>query len=300
MTNDEFVGAFKNIFERAMLLSEETRRKGLAVLKDHTDVYITNQGDVMEYGLKLIFDKIQGHMVDSVLSNIINLENDNQKKILKTVQKTAVLAIQQGYNKIVLALLLSSFVNIENVNEDNTSLVVYEDFKKEYNSILERARFISNKTLNDGLLSLDNYIDENKLNKRDIMELGLKLTYNGMDALVIDRILTNVINLETNKKRLILKTVQKNAVLAIHAGYDAQTLEMLLNIDDAYIKNVMITPEQKMLPYKGKITGKDGIVYEGDVVNGIPHGKGKVTLADGRTKEGIWKNGKFLEGLKGT
>jgi len=50
-----------------------------------------------------------------------------------------------------------------------------------------------------------------------------------------------------------------------------------------------------MIPYKGKVIGKNGIVYEGDVVNGIPHGRGKVTYADGRTKEGNWKNGKLLE-----
>jgi len=294
MTNEEFVNAFKNIFERAMLLSEETRRKGLDVLKEHTNVYISNQTDIMEFGLKLIFDKIQGHVVDSVLSNLINLEYDNQKKILKTVQKTAVIAIQQGYNKVVLALLLSSFVNIENIDENDMAITAYVDFEKEFNNILERALFISGKTLKDGLLSLDEYIDENKLNKRDIMELGLKLTYNGMDALVIDRILTNVINLETNKKNMILKSIQKNAVLAIHAGYDAKTIELLLNLD-TNTKNAMLTPDQKAIPYKGKVTGKNGIVYEGDLVNGTPHGRGKVTHADGKVIEGIWKNGKFLE-----
>ncbi|MCL2175241.1 MAG: hypothetical protein FWB73_04255, partial [Treponema sp.] len=136
MTNEEFVSAFKNIFERAMLLSEETRRKGLDILKEHTDVFKSNQNDVMEFGLKLIFDKIQGHVVDSVLSNLINLENDNQKKILKTVQKTAVIAIQQGYNRVVLALLLSSFVNIENIDENDMSVTVYIDFEKEFKNIL--------------------------------------------------------------------------------------------------------------------------------------------------------------------
>jgi len=299
MTNEEFVNEFKNIFDKAMLLSEETRRKGLIILKDHINVIVPNQNDIMEFGLKLIFDKIHGHIVDSVLSNIINLENDNQKKILKTVQKTAVLAIQQGYNKIVLALLLSSFVNIDNINEDDKVIAVYEDFIKEFNRILERTRFISGKTLKEGMLCLDDYIDAEKLNQRDIMELGLKLTCNGMDALVIDSILSNIINLENNKKRMVLKTVQKNAVLAIHAGYDAKTIEMLLNIDDARIRNVMITPNQKMIPCKGKIVDKNGIIYEGDVINGIPHGRGKITYTDGKIKEGTWKNGKFLEVLDG-
>jgi len=294
MTNEEFVNEFKNIFERAMMLSEETRRKGLIVLKEHININMPDRNDVMEFGLKLIFDKIQGHIVDSVLTNIINLEYDNQKKILKTVQKTAVLAIQEGYNKIVLALLLSSFVSIDNFNDNDMAVTAYEDFEKEYKRILERARFISDKTLEEGLLCLDDYIDADKLNRRDIMELGLKLTCNGMDALVIDRILTNIINLEINKKRLVLKTIQKTAVLAIHAGYDRKTLDMLLNTGNS-IMNVMITADQKMIPYKGKVTGKNGIVYEGDVVNGTPHGKGKVIYADGRIVEGNWNNGKFIK-----
>ncbi|MCL2244524.1 MAG: hypothetical protein FWC03_08680 [Treponema sp.] len=298
MTNEDFKNEFKSIFEKAMLLSEETRRKGLIVLKDYIDVNKPNQNDVMEFGLKLIYDKIHDYITDSVLSNIISLENDNQKKILKTVQKTAVLAIQQGYNKIVLALLLSSFVNIDNINEDDRIITVYEDFNKEFNRILERTLFISDKTLKEGMLCLDDYIDAEKLNQRDIMELGLKLTCNGMDALVIDRILSNIINLENNKKRMILKTIQKNAVLAIHAGYDAKNIEMLLNMG-ANIKNIVIEPNQKMIPYIGKITGKNGVLYEGEIVNGTPHGKGKITYADGRTIEGNWKNGKFLEALEG-
>ena len=293
MTNEEFVNEFKNIFAKAMLLSEETRRKGLVVLKDYIDINKPNRTDVMEFGLKLIFDKIQGHVVDSALSNIINLENDNQKKILKTIQKTAVLAIQEGYNKILLILLLSSFVNIDNMDENDMSVTVYEDFEREYNNILERTRFISEKSLKEGMLSLDQYIDENKLSRRDVMELGLKLTSFGIDPIVIDRILTNIINLENNKKILVLKTIQKTAVLAIHAGCDAKTIEMLLTMDTD-IKNVMIEPNQKMIPYKGKVAGKNGVVYEGDVVNGVPHGRGQITYADGRTMEGTWKNGKFM------
>ena len=292
MTSEEFKSAFKNIYEKAIVLSEETRRNGLDVLKDYINVNKPDKTDIMEFGLKLVFDKIQSHIVDSLLTNIINLENDYQKKILKTVQKTAVLAIQEGYSAILLTLLLSSYLSFDNMNENNVP-DIYEEFEKKYNSIIERARFISGKTLKEGLLSLDEYIDKDKLNQRDIMELGLKLTCMGIDALVIDRILSNIINLENNKKRIILKTIQKIAVLAIHAGYDSKTLEMLLDINNC-IGNVLLTSDNKMLPDKGKITKKNGIVYEGDVINGIPHGKGKITLTDGRAKEGNWKNGKFI------
>jgi hypothetical protein len=35
-------------------------------------------------------------------------------------------------------------------------------------------------------------------------------------------------------------------------------------------------------------------VYEGDFVNGKKHGKGKMTYADGKVEEGEWKDGEFV------
>ena len=58
MTSEEFKSEFKNIYEKAMLMSEETRRNGLDVLKDYINVNNPNKTDVMEFGLKLVFDKI--------------------------------------------------------------------------------------------------------------------------------------------------------------------------------------------------------------------------------------------------
>jgi len=42
---------------------------------------------------------------------------------------------------------------------------------------------------------------------------------------------------------------------------------------------------------KGKLTFNDGSVYEGDIVNGKPHGKGTLTYVYGGVYEGDWVNG---------
>ena len=56
-----------------------------------------------------------------------------------------------------------------------------EQFETEYNKIFERAMMLSDKTRREGLLSLDDCIDEELLRQRDIMELGLRLTYDGTE-----------------------------------------------------------------------------------------------------------------------
>jgi len=50
-------------------------------------------------------------LIDKILSNIINLEADQDKKTLKTIQKEAVLEIQAGDNPRILAVMLNSYVN---------------------------------------------------------------------------------------------------------------------------------------------------------------------------------------------
>jgi flagellar motor component MotA len=49
--------------------------------------------------------------IDNILTNIINLESENDKKILMTIKKEGVLGIQQGLNPRELSLLLNSHVD---------------------------------------------------------------------------------------------------------------------------------------------------------------------------------------------
>ena len=47
---------------------------------------------------------------------------------------------------------------------------------------------------------------------------------------------------------------------------------------------------------KRKIKSDDGSVYEGETLNGKPHGKGKKTFRNNWYEDGEWKNGEFLRG----
>ena len=70
------------------------------------------QRDIFHYGMRFVVDGSDKDFLEKILSNIINLETDNEIKILKTLQKEAVLGIQTGMNSYYLIELLNSYVDL--------------------------------------------------------------------------------------------------------------------------------------------------------------------------------------------
>ena len=104
-----------------------------------------------------------------------------------------------------------------------------KEFKDEYNHIVERALSFSSKAQTEGLLALDELIDEKKYMQRDIFEFGIRLVTDGTYPATLERILTNIINLETENDQKVLKNIQKEAVLGIQDGANPRMLTVLLN-----------------------------------------------------------------------
>lgn len=114
MNSEDFVKEYHEIAERALKLAEKARREGFLVIDELIDEDKYDQRDVMELGLRLVVDGLDSAFVDKVLTNIINLETDNEIKVLKTIKKEAVLSLQAGNHPRLMAVLLNSYVNIEN------------------------------------------------------------------------------------------------------------------------------------------------------------------------------------------
>ena len=92
-----------------------------------------------------------------------------------------------------------------------------KDFMVEYNAIFEQSIIFSIISRSFGLVSLENILDKNKYkyNKRDIFEYGMQLVLNGRPPEFIDKILSNIIHLETENEKKTLKKIQKDVVLSI-------------------------------------------------------------------------------------
>ena len=110
-------------------------------------------------------------------------------------------------------------------------------FNEKYNSILEKAIFYSIKARREGILSLQDYFEEEWVGEdvtekyfqqKDIFELGIMLVINGIESRIVDKILTNLISFETDNSEKTLKNMQKEAVLSIHNGDPTRLLIVLL------------------------------------------------------------------------
>jgi flagellar motor component MotA len=104
-----------------------------------------------------------------------------------------------------------------------------KDFVKEYHEIVERALKLSEKARSEGFLAIEDLIDEDKYNQRDVLELGLRLVVDGTDPTLVDKILTNIIDLETDTEIKVLKTIKKEAVLSLQSGNNPRLMAVLLN-----------------------------------------------------------------------
>jgi flagellar motor component MotA len=107
--------------------------------------------------------------------------------------------------------------------------MIRDEFVKKYYDIVRRALAFSEKARREGLLALEEEVDQEKLNERNIFEYGICLVIDGTDRETIEKILSNIINQEKNEYMSILKTIQKEAVLMIHDGTNPRLSYALLN-----------------------------------------------------------------------
>jgi flagellar motor component MotA len=127
---------------------------------------------------------------------------------------------------------------------ENNSFMNNEEFKKGFYYILKRALFCSEITRRDGLLALEDVMDHEKAENRDIFEYGLRFIIDGTDGPLVDKILSNIINQEKNEMWFLLMTIQKDAVLQIQAGNNPRVIACCLN---SYTNIPLNDPEFKKI-----------------------------------------------------
>jgi flagellar motor component MotA len=125
MNHEEFNENYYRIVERALRFNDKARREGLLSLEDVIDSKKADERDVFEYGLRFVVDGVDPEVIDIILSNIVNQDQDEQSRLLKTIQKEAVLSIQVGINGRIMFAVLNSLTGLS-LNEDKMKVRLEE------------------------------------------------------------------------------------------------------------------------------------------------------------------------------
>jgi flagellar motor component MotA len=104
-----------------------------------------------------------------------------------------------------------------------------DEFTAAYKEISVKAIRAAEIARREGLIALEEFSDETLIRNRDVFETGLRLVIDGIDRDFINRVLANIVEQEEDVLTKRIKTIQKEAVLAIKDECNPRLLGILLN-----------------------------------------------------------------------
>jgi flagellar motor component MotA len=126
MNREEFIKAYHDFIDTALGIALKARREGILALDGDVDREKAGQRDIFHYGLQFAVDGVASEIIDKIISNIAAQEKDEYTRILKTIQKEAVMGIQQGFNHQLLHYVLNSYTDLPIMDEE-TKFGIDED-----------------------------------------------------------------------------------------------------------------------------------------------------------------------------
>jgi flagellar motor component MotA len=125
MNRKTFIAECTRFITLAMKLWEKAAQQGIAALGSEVEDI---DDELFKQGLRFVIDGVEPRHIDEIMSNRIAHEKDKYTRLLKTVQKRAVLGIQAGETFRVLFNVLLSLPGLTRKEESNIEdLVLCDD-----------------------------------------------------------------------------------------------------------------------------------------------------------------------------
>ena len=253
MNNSEFIKEAQIVIKKTYNFANKARREGLLMLEDEIEDL---DDEFIKQGLRLVVDGTDYNIINTILTNQINAEKDENRKILKKMMKEAVLNIQMGNSPDFIIHKLISFLDNSKIKEISKLLCAMNIFKEDdfkntnqlekdkkkftaqAANIIKRAYEFSEKSNEEKMSAIEKNAEKKEI--RDIFEYGMKFATKGNDTEDIDFILSNLIEAEKNEEIRRLKMIQKDAVLCICDNENPALLlhTIISHIEDAELEEV--------------------------------------------------------------
>ena len=215
----------------AVKFNDMARKEGILALEDEHE----NIDDrFFKFALRMVLDGVDYKTIDEILSIRISVEPEAYVRRLRTIQKEVALRIQAGENTATLLHILMSHIGAEDLEalrekrrdakpRDDISSYILDSFgcpmdkltfgfSREMPGAVKRALDFCRRSETYGLWTLENKIDRCKRMERDIFEYGIYLSVINTKHETVEKILSNLIALETDGEELRLKNMQLEAV----------------------------------------------------------------------------------------
>jgi flagellar motor component MotA len=125
MTRKKFIDEYTHLLTLAIKLADKARSEGTASLETE----IENLADEnFKNGLRFVADQTDPRLIDEIMTNRTAHEKDKYTRLLKTVQKRAVLGIQAGESFRVFYHVLKSIPPLTEKEENKIdNLILYAE-----------------------------------------------------------------------------------------------------------------------------------------------------------------------------
>ena len=124
MNRKQFIDEYRNLLKIAIALAVKAKEKGIASLEDEIEDI---DDELFREGLRFVVDEVEPRFIDEIMSNKIAHEKDKQMRLLKTVEKRAVLGIQAGENPYILLKVLCSYIDLTRSEEQKIEIALLPD-----------------------------------------------------------------------------------------------------------------------------------------------------------------------------
>ena len=124
MDRKKFFDEYAKFIKLALAFSEKSRREGLLALENEVEDI---DDEFFKKGIRLVIDGTDPGLIDEILSNRLAHEKNEYMRLLKTVQKRALLGIQMGYNTHILFEVLYSYADLSPEEEKEVEKIFYYD-----------------------------------------------------------------------------------------------------------------------------------------------------------------------------
>ena len=110
----------------------KAKREGLLALEEEIGSDAIKDMEILKQGARLVVDGTDWEIIEKILSNKVRQEKHEYARILKNMQKDAVLMIQEGLSSDFIYAVLNSYIEIKTCTD-----IIGEEFNKLYYEDME-------------------------------------------------------------------------------------------------------------------------------------------------------------------